>query len=52
MKPTLYREIKFFDVKDFLKYEAYYVGIELDEKTNKNKPYIRISYYDSYGEWK
>lgn len=50
MKHTLYREIKFFDVKDFLKYEAYYVGIELDEKTNK--PYIRISYCDPYGEWK
>ena len=37
MEPTLYREIKFFDVKDYLKYEVYYVGIELDEETNKYK---------------
>ena len=50
MEPTLYREIKFFDVKDYLKYEVYYVGIELDEETNKS--YIRISYCDPYGEWK
>lgn len=48
MKPTLYREIKFFEIKDYLKYEVYYVGVY--EETNE--PYIRIFFCDPHGEWK
>ena len=47
--PTLYREIKFSQIKDLLKYEVYSVWIEQDED---NKPCFEISYCDPHGEWK
>ena len=49
LEPTLYKDIKFSQVKDLLKYEVYSVWIKQDED---NKPYFEISYCDPYGEWK
>lgn len=45
LKPTLYREIKFFDVKDYLKYDVFSIYI------NKDRTYFEIRYCDQ-GEWK
>ena len=49
LEPTLYRDIKFSQVKDLLKYEVYSVWIEQDKN---NKPCFEISYCDPHGEWK
>jgi hypothetical protein len=49
LEPTLYKDIKFAQVKDLLKYEVYSVWIEPDED---NKPHFEISYCDPHGEWK
>ena len=50
LEPTLYKDIKFSQIKDLLRYEVYSIYIEKDE--NDNKPYFEISYCDPYGEWK
>lgn len=49
LEPTLYNNIKFSDIKDFLNYEVYSVYIKED---GCSKPYFQISYCDPYGEWK
>lgn len=49
LEPTLYKDIKFSQVRDLLKYEVDSVWIETDEE---GKPYFEISYCDPHGEWK
>lgn len=47
LKPTLYRDISYLQIKDLLDYEVYSIYIQ-----NDGKPYFKISYCDPYGEWK
>ena len=49
LEPTLYKDIKFSQVRDLLKYEVESVWIKTDEE---DKPYFEISYCDPQGEWK
>ena len=49
LEPTLYKDIKFSQVRDLLKYEVESVWIKTDEE---DKPYFEISYCDPHGEWK
>lgn len=49
LKPTLYDDIKLFQIKDLLDYEVYSLWIGYDED---NKPYFEISFNDPDGEWK
>lgn len=49
LEPTLYHNIKFSDIKDFLNYEVYSMYIK---ETDCDRPYFEISYCDPYGEWK
>ena len=48
LKPTLYDNIKYLNIKDYLKYDVYsiYINNEYD------KPYFEIHYCNPYGEWK
>lgn len=47
LKPTLYRDMSYSQIKDLLDYEVYSIYIR-----NDGKPYFEISYRDPYGEWK
>lgn len=49
LKPTRYSDIKYCNIKDYLKYEVYSIDIE---KEKADEPYFKISYCCPHGEWK
>lgn len=48
LKPILYRDMSYSQIKDLLDYEVYSIYIEYEY----DKPYFKITYCDPYGEWK
>ena len=48
LKPILYRDMSYSQIKDLLDYEVYSIDIE----NEYDEPYFKITYCDPHGEWK